>query len=455
SKAPVLANVDIPDRELIQPVDLIGAAKVTGQYGRFRYGVMTAFEDDYKLDATIDGQPFNLQREGSNYGVGRLFFEDSPGGAYRAFGILSTAVMHPDGDAVAHGVDGHYLGSDGKWKIDGQAFTSDIDGQERGYGGFLDFEYTPRQGVSQRMGVEYFDEHVDINDLGYLQRNDNFRFRSSHIRNSSNLSWARDNEFDVRGFVQKNLTEDLFTGGGIFFSNRTVFNNLRRFVVRLNFFAEHYDDLNSFNNGTYRVEESASFGMGTFSDPTREFSWGGGAGTFEENLGGRSWNANLDFNWRPNDRFKFALHIGYEDRDGWLLHQEDLNFTTFQSQFWTPRIEMDYFINAKQQFQFSLQWIGIKAEEDEFYLIPATPGDLIPTTKPVGPSDSFAISQLSFQLRYRWEIAPLSDIFVVYTRTADHATRLGSQDFAEIYRSGFANPLPDLLVFKIRYRFGS
>ena len=59
------------------------------------------------------------------------------GVAFAAFllGLLSTATLRQDdvlghgrGDALAHGIDGHYLTADGRWKFDGQLMTSDIDG---------------------------------------------------------------------------------------------------------------------------------------------------------------------------------------------------------------------------------------------------------------------------------------------------------------------------------------
>ena len=73
--------------------------------------------------------------------------------------------------------------------------------------------------------------------------------------------------------------------------------------------------------------------------------------------------------------------------------------------------------------------------------------------KPDGPSDSFSLSQMTMQLRYRWEIAPLSDIFLVYTRVVDQGSRLKS--FSDTFSDGYDNPVGNTLVFKIRYRFGS
>jgi len=333
-------------------------------------------------------------------------------------------------------------------------FMSDLDGIENGMGGFMDFEYTFRKGVTQRLGIEFLDDKVDINDLGYLQRNDNFRIRSAHIRTSSDLSWARDNQFDVRGYVQKNR-DGLFTGGGIFFSNRTTFSNLTKATVRLNFFPASYDDLNSFGNGTYRVEERASMSIHWHSDSSKRFYYGFRASFSEEDLGDFTYTAATNFVWRPTDRFALNASVKYKERKGWLLHQEEENFTTFDAVQWQPKLSIDYFLSAKQQFRVSLQWVGIKAQEDAFYRIPATPGSLIAISKPAGPSNSFSLSQMSLQARYRWEIAPLSDIFVVYTRLADQSTALGSSDFSDIFSNGYDEPLVNVIVIKLRYRFGS
>lgn len=437
------SGIEVSDRDLIQPVELLGAAKVTGQYERLRYGVLAAFEDDVGFEG---GEP-------SDYGVARVLYEDAPGGAYRAFGVLSTTVVNRLRDASTHGVDGHYLSAGGKMKIDGQLFVSDIEGVDTGVGGFLDFQYTFRQGLRQRLGIEYNDEHVDINDLGFLQRNDYFQIRSAHTRHSTNLGWARDNELDIRGFVRRSNSERLFLGGGLFLSNRTTFNDLSRLIVRVHYFSEGYDDLNSFGNGSYRIEERHEGYLIWNSDTSKPFSYGFGGAYLQENLGGGTVHANMNLSWRPSDRFALSASVAYWNRDGWLLHQEDKNFTTFKAEQWAPKVSVDYFLNAKQQLRFSLQWVGIKAKEDEFFLVPDEPGDLIPVAKPPGPPDNFSLSQMSMQLRYRWEIAPLSDVFLVYTRLVDEGSRLKS--FSDTFSDGYHNPIGDLLVLKVRYRFGS
>jgi len=467
------SGLEILERDLVQPTELYGAAKTTGQLGNLRYGVLGAFEKDAKFSVIDDGQTSRIQQNGNNYGVARLLYENNQGGGYRALGFLSTAALNPERDAYATGVDWHFFTASGKLKIDGQVMTSEIDDNisdledvGRGYGGFVDFEYTYRQGVVQRVGLEYFDEQFDINDLGFLARNDEYRIRSSLSVTKSGLSWARDNQFDVRGFLQNNVSHDLFTGGGIFLSDRATFDDLTSVTVRLNHFFPIYDDLNSFDNGTFRIEERTEFRFNWQSDATRKFSFGFGGGVKEEDLGGDTYIGEVKFNWRPDDRFNLTLGVVYQNRDDWLLHidnedgiNNDRLMVTYDAEQWQPKLSIDYFLSARQQFRVSMQWVGIKAREDSFYQIPQRAGNLIPIDKPTGPgarqSYDFSVSQYSFQARYRWEIAPLSDLFVVYSRQADLGAALGDDGFSDVFRNSWKEPLTNFLIFKVRYRLGS
>ncbi len=446
-------NTIINNRDLVEPIDLLGAAKVTGQFGQVRYGVLTAFEDDYNFRGTFAGVPFNFDEQGDNYGIARVLFEDSAGGGYRSVGLLSTAVDNPDRQAFAQGIDGHYLSPTGKLKVDAQAFTSNITGVKDGYGGFIDFEYFIRQGVTQRLGLEYLDSHIDLNDLGYLERNDTLRIRTNHQRTLSNLGWAHDNQFDVRGSLQVNH-ENLFTGGGIFFSDRLTLNDISKLTARFSFFPASYDDINSEGNGTYKIDERTQTNVRWDSSTARVWSVGIGGGFQEENLGGNTWTGEAQLDWRPSDRFNASLAAVYYDRNGWLLHQLGARMATYDAHQWQPKFTVEYYINAKQQLRTSLQWVGIRANQDEVFLVPPKAGDLVLVTNP-GVPRNFSISNLIFQARYRWEIAPLSDVFVVLTIQANQTRALGDSTFNDLFTEAFEDPLFNSLVFKVRYRLGS
>ena len=103
----------------------------------------------------------------------------------------------------------------------------------------------------------------------------------------------------------------------------------------------------------------------------------------------------------------------------------------------------------------TMQWAGINADESEYYTVPARPGDLLDRVKdPLEESGDFTISRLTAQLRYRWEIGPLSDLFVVYTRGSNLDNRI-DEDFGVLFRDAVDEPIVDTLTVKLRYRFGS
>jgi hypothetical protein len=191
------------------------------------------------------------------------------------------------------------------------------------------------------------------------------------------------------------------------------------------------------------------------SNTTKPLSFAVGVGYFEEDLGSDSYRYEASMNWRPLDGLNLSAGIQYYDRNGWLLHQEDQNMTTFSADGLQPNITAEYFLSAKQQFRVSVQWVGIEAREQGFYKIPALPGRLMPVVKPDDTADSFAISDLVFQARYRWEIAPLSDLFIVYVKASDIARPLGQDNYSDLLDRAWAEPIADQLVMKLRYRFGS
>jgi hypothetical protein len=68
---------------------------------------------------------------------------------------------------------------------------------------------------------------------------------------------------------------------------------------------------------------------------------------------------------------------------------------------------------------------------------------------------NFSVSNLIFQARYRWEVAPLSELFVVLTIQANQTRALGDSTFESLFNDAFESPMYNSLVMKIRYRLGT
>jgi hypothetical protein len=442
---------DFSDRESGQLTDLYGAAKVTGQVGRFRYGVMTAFEEDTNINSE-QGEQFTA--DGRDYGIGRVLYENTSGGEYRALGLMSTATVNPERDAYTNGLDYHFLSSSGLIKLDGEFMHSYRDGDGNGFGGFMDLVITPRTGLKHALEFTHYEDDLEINDLGFLYRNNvtGFSARSEWIE--SGLTRIRD--FKVEPFVryeENGAGEAVRSGMGT--SAHFTLNSLSEIEASARYFPKRYDDRNSFDNGSYKIQDRPSFSLGYKTDTAKVFSYFANA-KWEREPGdyGYFYEGAAGVFFRPIDRVSLQASTYYRVRNGWLLHQEDQNMTSFDTEEWGPKVELDFFLSAKQQFRVAFQWVGIKAFEDRFYQVPDNPGNLIRVDKPDAESDSFSVSSLNFQARYRWEIAPLSDLFIVYTKFASD-NDLPLDNFSEILDQAWSNPVANQLVVKLRYRLGS
>jgi hypothetical protein len=441
-------GVSLEAREALRVADILGAAKLTGQYGAFRYGLLAAAEDD--TDFMAGGNIYT--QDGQDFGSVRVIYEDSHNASYRGLGFASTDVAHTDGDAFVHAADAHFLSTSGKWRFDGQFVVSDRDVSGRGSGVTSDLTYIPRQGLKHSIEFSHFDDKLNINDLGFQTRNNNtdIWYRMEWIK--SGLTSIRN--FKLTPFLRyEENGEGYRTNNAIASGYAFTMNNLHEIWGTLAWFPERYDDRNSFGNGVFTVAERVNFDINYTTDTSLPVSFTGRAAYRGEFVGGRTLEGAAGVTWRPTQNINVIVNANYQDRDGWLLHQGGQDFTTFLAEQWQPEFSLEFFPSALQQFRVSLQWVGIRAEEDEFFVLPTDDTDLVAGPKPPGPTDDFSLSQLNFQLRYRWQIAPLSDLFIVYTKADQRRT--GLSDFSTLFQDSWTEPLGDQLIIKLRYRLGS
>ena len=451
---------DVPDEvnvvptDLSQPSELLGAVKLTGQSGNWRYGTLLASETESQIAGTLDdGTQVTLNAVGRDFSIARLLYEDTSSGGRRAIGWMGTNLSHPTIDATAHAVDMHYFSADNRFVIDTQIMHSNVDGKT-GNGFLGDVAFRPRRGLQHGLRATYIDDTLDINELGFLTRNDQM-----------NLDYNMFNiESDVPGLRQR--TTSLFisnqwnTDGepvrlGLFLNRGYNTLNNNTYDVSLRYFPERIDDRLGRGTGDFKVEGRYGLNLGFRTNPADKLAFNFDLNLDQDELGPARTGASARFTWRPNDRFSSDLRLDYTDREALLVHKGSGSYTSFESHQWAPRLEMNYFLNAWQQLRFTLQWTALKAFEDRFWQVDSQNLDFLqPVAKPDEDSDNFTISRLTFQARYRWEIAPLSDLFVVYTRGSNLPTD-SFETFQDLLVQSWTDTIVDTLAIKLRYRFGS
>ena len=445
-------GVTISDTEQGRFTDLLGAAKVTGQIGGVRYGLLGAFEDGVRLRAKEAGREFTFKRDGRDFGVARFSYET--GGLNRnGIGYIGTIVRRPlNGDAIVHGIDGHLLRGNGAFKLDTQLISSSVSGAH-GYGGFADVKYTPARGVQHSFALDYFDKKLDISDLGFIRRNDVFGLRYAlDLSTSQGLKNLRTKRTSIT-LSQEYNSDGRAVRSGAFLRNRWTFLDESEVRTEVNYFPHRWDDRSSLGNGAYKVDGRWFGELSYGTDTAKVVSSSIAARLTQEELGGPTYEALLGFSWKPNDRFSLDADIDYAHRRGWVLHTVDRKFTTYDARDLRPSVALDMFVNAHQQLRFTLQWAGIRAADQKHYEVPISDGALKEVPK-ISARD-FTISRMTAQLRYRWELDPLSDLFIVYTRGSNLPNRVNDEDsFGSLFGDASRDPVIDEFVVKLRYRFG-
>jgi len=442
-------GVSLPRREALQPADLLGAVKATGQIGRFRYGVLGATEDDTELLAD-DGNVYT--QTGSDFGAVRVLYEDNEGATYRGLGLVSTLVDNDDEDALVHGADFRYLSLSGKWNFEGQYLYSDRGTLGDGSGTTFDIDYVPRQGLKHTLALSDFEPGFDVNDFGFQVRDDLRFARYAGEWIKSGLTRIRDMKL-TGWFAWGDNDAGLHIRGGMGGNFEFTRNDQGKATVNVAYFPGRWEDRESFGNGTFRINDRYRVESRYDTDTSRPLSLNVQLNYDGGELYGGSVLKRVGLRWQPRDDLNMSVGVAHTDLDGWLLHQEDANFTSFKGDRWQPDLALDYYPTSKQQLRVVLQWVGIQAVEDRFYTLENDPGYLVEGPKPGTEPDDFSISTLNFQIRYRWQIAPLSDLFVVYTK--GDSRRLGQENFRRLFEDSWQDPLADQLVIKLRYRLGS
>ena len=454
------AVYDFPDdstfvpTDISQPTELLGAAKFTGQSGNLRYGTLIASEDDSQIRGTLsDGTPVSAQADGRDFLIGRVLYEDTSAGGRRSIGWMGTTISHSTVDATVNGIDGHYFSADNKLVVDAQLFHSDVSGVT-GAGGMADFRFRPERGKQHTVRATYFDETLDINELGFLTRNDQMNLDYNYNLVQSDDPNLRNKTTSVIFTNQWNL-EGRPVRLGLFLNRDYNFLNNDTFGFSLRYFPERADDRLGRGTGDFKVPGRPGVNFNYETDTSKPISLNAGIEFGQEDLGPKRINTNGGVSWRPNDRFSANLDLRYTDSEAILVHRGNGAYTSFEGHQWSPNFELNYFISAWQQLRMTVQWNSLKAFEDRFWQVNPNSFDFLqPVANPDATADDFVISRLTFQARYRWEIAPLSDLFLVYTR----GSNLPANDFdtfPNLLQQSFEDAIVDVFALRLRYRFGS
>ncbi|MDB9823292.1 DUF5916 domain-containing protein, partial [Deltaproteobacteria bacterium] len=215
--------------------DIEGAFKIIGSAGPVNYGILAAQEDG---DA------------GRSFYAGRLTI---PAENWSA-GMVTTYVERPflDRRALVNSLD--YTFNKGKIYSRGRFIISDINEKKEkktGYGGYATIEYNPSENWRYRVEHTRYDDELDINDMGYLWRNnfsENYLYGEWRQTNFSEDSRTASVTWSAR-IIDKLNYEGTRLPGSFTFIRTEKMKSGSELQVQILYYISAYDDLLSRGNG--------------------------------------------------------------------------------------------------------------------------------------------------------------------------------------------------------------
>ena len=150
-----------------------------------------------------------------------------------------------------------------------------------------------------------------------------------------------------------------------------------------------------------------------------------------------------------SSQFRASLDFfEYQKENNWEVWQRENFFGYFDKEMVSSGINLDWFPGNNQEFRLKAFIYGIKANNARAYRVNQN-GYMTSSSDAINP---FQVSETAFQIRYKYELSPLSNLYVVYTR-GGKSSGLLKDSFDGLYSNAWNEQTLDKFIVKIRYKF--
>ena len=419
--------------------DIQGAVKFNGSFGATQYG---AFFADERGDT---GRSFSAVRLQRTLGTQTL-------------GAMLTSVDDGFNDRRAN-----VLGVDHRWQPDPSLTVSstlvgsdiDVAGQHTRDFGFTSLaQKTLDKGWTLTGLLIHYGKDFEVNDAGYLGRNDlnygQFEIGKRITDVPKDSPWASHNlRWRIEG-LQNNEGQWLqrqtrFQGS----SQRKDGGNVN---WNLQLRTPAYDDLITRGHGAMHVRSGGNAYVHRGFPRTGNWEFG-----VEASLGVASglrsdtpfaWSASVDATHYFSDALNVELWVGRVTDQEQLIWQEDNLVAGFHMNRYDVSASLNWNIGTRQELRVKLEALGFDADQPRAWRIGAD-GRGVASNDVVSP---FSLRNMGFQVRYRYELAPLSNLYVVYGRGGFMYDEFAAGAFDQL-GNAFSLDNDQQLLVKLAYRF--
>ncbi len=425
--------------------DLDYAFRYTKKTGTMDYGILTAKESDEKFSMGKDFLALRARNKINNTTIGYMYTEVEDN-------IFGTK-------AYVNAVDFDQYTND-KIRLSSIIFSSKKDNTS-GLGFKSSVRYRPNKDTSFHTSLRYFDDELDINDFGYLQRSDYIQLssrgsidkndydKSSKLASreiSAWISYSSDTngnsnplmlnpqiEYSYKDGSRLNIFTTLKSSG----KDTTITRKNKEFpFIKLKHNMSITIDYEGYITRNLRYDYRFSF------DKSPKQNW-------QNSKGYKKSFYKIGTNYYLDDSITVGGIIIYKKEKEWIRWLNDNNFTSSSLIRKEISFNLDWFIKDRHELRLKSQFIaldsndpiGISSNETGYLQI----NDL--------NTSSFEIGRSALQIRYKYEIAPLSNLFIIYSRGGDTNIEDEQDGATNLVQDSWLNPSDEIISIKLRLKY--
>ena len=323
------------------------------------------------------------------------------------------------------------------------------------------FNYQPSNFSYVSGSVLYFDKNFQLNDFGYLERADwihaglgggfkqinfaeqsainqidmsvDFNYDSDTKGNSNPIRIDQRNEITFKDTSKLKFDFGIKTSG----KNTTITRKNPDFpFIKINRKKNITLDFEAVNYNFWTYDWRISFEKG---DKYNSFNSGGYKREFYKIAG----------SYFPNYNLKINLGYRVRKENEWLIWTEDNKFGLYDSEQNTLSIGLNWFKGNKHEIRLKSQFVALHADNPRS-LISDTGGYLYDSNDLIKP---FTQGVVSFQIRYKYELAPLSYLYLVYSKGGRNYDEDENLSRLEIFEQQWNNPSDEVYSIKFRLKY--
>ena len=362
------------------------------QKGKVDFGFMSASERDEKFSQGRDFYALRLNTKANDF----------------KYGYLGTYVDKPvlGKNAQVNSVDFMYLPS-AVHRMNGNLMHSNVNNKD-GFGLTMGYSYNPDQDFSSGVGINFYDDQLDLNDMGYLILNDRLMFNGRTQFKKTRFSEGsilRSRLFEI-GYGSKFNADTVRESSNFALKVQTNFIDLSEVKTEI-FYRSTGRNTRITRGSPLAPYIDIPKGIGCYIEftgprkPKYIYSLRFERGKGSEHSPGISWkNSSRAFiKFMPRDNLSFNMSYNLSDEKNWLNWLDDNLLATYERKQRTSVFEREWFKNNKHELRIKAQLVAFTGRNPTPYLGDQK-GKLTPINISISP---ITISELAFQVRYRYE----------------------------------------------------